>query len=384
VNAPALPAVKVLLVDDLDENLIALGALLRGDGVELLAARSGREALELLLAHEVALALVDVQMPELDGFELAELMRGAERSRHVPIIFVTAGQREPHRIFQGYESGAVDFLFKPIDPHVLRHKANVFFELYRQRQQLAAQLEERERLIAEVQETLRLNETFSAALGHDLRNPLSAIITGAAVLIRRANDEQTMAIGNRILTSGSRMARLIEQLLDLARARLAGGIPVLPLDVDLKAVADRVVAEHQPVESERTIATEAAGDLCGVWDETRISQVISNLLGNALQHGAGGGRVSMRLDGTRTEQIQVMIANPGVIDAEMLPHLFEPFRSGRHGKRRSEGLGLGLYIVDQIVKAHGGTIDVRSADGTTTFVVRLPRLTQATQVTAEP
>ena len=208
--------VKFLLVDDVAENLVALEALLRRDGLELHAVQSGREALELLLQHDFALAFLDVQMPEMDGFELAELMRGAERSRHVPIIFVTAGQREPHRIFQGYESGAVDFLFKPIDPHVLRHKANVFFELYRQRQQLAAQLEERERLIAEVRETLRLNETFSAALGHDLRNPLSAIITGAAVLIRRSSDEQTMAIGNRILTSGSRMARLIEQLLDLA------------------------------------------------------------------------------------------------------------------------------------------------------------------------
>jgi two-component system, sensor histidine kinase and response regulator len=373
--------VKFLLVDDVAENLVALEALLRRDGLELHAVQSGREALELLLRHDFALAFLDVQMPEMDGFELAELMRGAERSRHVPIIFVTAGQREPHRIFQGYESGAVDFLFKPIDPHVLRHKADVFFELYRQRQQLAAQIEERERLIAEVQETLRLNETFAAALGHDLRNPLSAIITGAAVLIRRSSDEQTMAIGNRILTSGSRMARLIEQLLDLARARLAGGIPVSPVDLDLKTVADRVVAEHQPIDSERTIATDADGDLRGVWDDTRISQVISNLLGNALQHGAVGGGVSLQLDGTGSEQIRLTVTNPGVIHAETLPHLFEPFRSGRHGQRRSEGLGLGLYIVDQIVKAHGGTIEVRSGDGTTTFDVRLPRVTEATKVT---
>src|SRR6476619_663786 len=107
--------IKLLMVDDNPENLVALEALLRRDGVQLLAARSGAEALELLLVHEVALAVLDVQMPDMDGFELAELMRGAERTKRVPIIFVTAGARSSQRIFKGYESGAVDFLFKPIE-----------------------------------------------------------------------------------------------------------------------------------------------------------------------------------------------------------------------------------------------------------------------------
>ena len=114
-------------------------------------------------------------MPEMDGFELAELMRGAKRTKHVPIIFVTAGARDPWRVFTGYESGAVDFLFKPIDPHVLKAKADVFFELYRQRQDLS--------------NALRLNELFVAILGHDLRNPLSAMLVGAQVLERRLSDE---------------------------------------------------------------------------------------------------------------------------------------------------------------------------------------------------
>lgn len=133
--------VKFLLVDDIEDNLLALEALLRRDGLTTLKARSGTEALELLLSNEVALAFIDVQMPGMDGFELAELMRGAERSKNIPIIFVTAGAHEPNRIFRGYESGAVDFLFKPIDPHILRHKANTFYQLFRQRQQLSEQLE---------------------------------------------------------------------------------------------------------------------------------------------------------------------------------------------------------------------------------------------------
>src|ERR1700759_3473248 len=139
---PILEPVHFLLVDDLEENLLSLEALLRRDGLTLLKARSGDEALELLLRHDVALALIDVQMPGLDGFELAELMRGNERPRRVPIIFVTAGSADRQRRFRGYEAGAVDFIYKPIEPDILRSKTEVFFELYRQRQQIATQRDE--------------------------------------------------------------------------------------------------------------------------------------------------------------------------------------------------------------------------------------------------
>ncbi|MBL8267585.1 two-component system response regulator, partial [Steroidobacter sp.] len=107
---------RILLVDDVDENLVALEALLRRDDADIVTARSGTEALELVLQKEFALAFVDVQMPEMDGFELAEYMRGAERSKYIPIIFLTAGTGDTNRVFRGYESGAVDFLFKPVDP----------------------------------------------------------------------------------------------------------------------------------------------------------------------------------------------------------------------------------------------------------------------------
>ena len=133
--------IKFLLVDDVSENLLALEAIIRRKGLEVLVARSGSDALELLLVHDVSLALLDVQMPGMDGLELAELMRGVERTKHVPIIFVTAGTRDPQRVFKGYESGAVDFLFKPIDPHILKSKVNVFFDLAHQRRE-ASQIHE--------------------------------------------------------------------------------------------------------------------------------------------------------------------------------------------------------------------------------------------------
>lgn len=364
-----LAPVKCLLVDDLDENLLALSALLRGEGVELLQARSGAQALELLLVHDVALALLDVQMPEMDGFQLAELMRGSERTRHVPIIFVTAGGRDQQRVFKGYESGAVDFLFKPIEPHILRNKAAVFFQLYRQKQQLAHELRERT-------ETLRLNEMFVAMLGHDLRNPLNAILTSAALLQRRAPDEAIGSTAGRILQGGRRMSGMIENMLDLARGRLAGGIPVQRAAADLGAIVERVLQEVQAAQPDaRIVISRRGGSLGGEWDAERLAQVVSNLVGNALQHGEPGGTVELVLDGGDAAQLTLVVANEGCIAQELLPSLFDPFRSGERPRGRNEGLGLGLYIVQQIVQAHGGRVDVEPCRDSrrTLFTVQLPR-----------
>ncbi|MFL6600281.1 MAG: ATP-binding protein [Steroidobacteraceae bacterium] len=359
--------VKCLLVDDLEENLLALSALLRRQDVEILTARSGAEALELLLIHDVALALLDVQMPEMDGFELAELMRGSERTRQVPIIFVTAGGRDQHRVFKGYESGAVDFLFKPIEPHILQNKADVFFQLYRHKQQLAQELREKT-------ETLRLNEMLTAVLSHDLRSPLNAVLTSALLIQRRSTEEPVKETAARILSSGQRMSRMIEDMLDMARARLAGGIPLQREPANLGALLDRVLNEVQAAYPERQILAEQAGDLNGNWDGERMAQVASNLLGNALQHGDARGDVRVSVDGTRPESVVMKVENSGTIPPELLPQLFDPFRRARRQTGRTEGLGLGLYIVQQIVLAHGGSVDAQSGkNNRTAFVVRIPR-----------
>jgi two-component system, sensor histidine kinase and response regulator len=358
--------VKCLLVDDLEENLLALAALLQRQDVEILTARSGFEALELLLAHDVALAFVDVQMPEMDGFELAELMRGSERTRQIPIIFVTAGARDQHRLFKGYETGAVDFLFKPIEPHVLQNKADVFFQLHRHKQQLAHELQEKT-------ETLRLNEMLTAVLSHDLRSPLNAVLT-SALLIQRCSTEQTVKdTAGRILSSGKRMSRMIEDMLDMARARLAGGIPLEREAADLGALIDRVVTEVQAAYPERRIEIQRVGSLRGEWDGERLAQVASNLLGNALQHGGESSAVRVKVDGRRSECVVITVENSGTIAPEVLPQLFDPFRGSHRQAGRTEGLGLGLYIVQQIVLAHGGTVDVTSDDSRTVFIVKIPR-----------
>jgi signal transduction histidine kinase len=367
MNGVTRAPIKCLLVDDLDENLIALGGLLQRDDVELLTARSGVEALELLLLHDVALAFLDVQMPDMDGFELAELIRGSERTRHVPLIFVTAGARERQRVFKGYESGAVDFIYKPIESHILQNKADVFFELYRQRQQLAQELKDRT-------ETLRLNEMFSALLAHDLRNPLSAILASSDLLRRRCSDAHAQEAATRISSSGGRMSRMIEDMLDLARARLAGGIILKREPENLRVLVDRVVREHQAAAPERQMETTYVGNFAGHWDPERIAQVASNLIGNALKHGEVGRLVEVRLDGSAPDSVSLTVVNAGTIPAALIEHLFDPFRAGDRPAGRSEGLGLGLYIVYQIVKAHRGTVEVDSGtDNLTSFRVVVPR-----------
>ena len=361
------PPVPCLIVDDLEENLTALAALLDEPGIEVIRARSGAEALELLLLRPVALALLDVQMPEMDGFELAELMRGSERTRDIPIIFVTAGLGDQRRVFKGYESGAVDFLLKPIEPRVLMSKARVFFQLYRQKLQLAAQLHERT-------ETLRLNELFMAMLGHDLRGPLSAIAMASMVIEKKASEENLRQLAGRSVASTRSMSRMIEDMLDLARARIGGGISVRRVQGDLAPALRRVAEECGAAHPDRCVEWVDEGDCSGEWDADRLAQVAANLINNALRHGAATEPVRVRLDGGEPAQVTLTVRNAGGIAPAMLPHLFDPFRGRGERSTRGEGLGIGLYIVRQIVDAHRGSVEAGSPDpGQTLFTVRLPR-----------
>ncbi|MBK7861388.1 MAG: response regulator [Archangiaceae bacterium] len=354
--------VKFLLVDDIEENLIALEGLLQRDGLELWKAKSGREALELLLVHDFALALLDVQMPEMNGFELAELMRGTERSKHVPIIFLTAGSRDPNRMFKGYDSGAVDFLFKPVDARVLESKAKVFFDLYRQKHELA--------------NALRLNEMFVGILGHDLRNPLSAMITGVQVLKRQLEGQPQQKSLDRMQQAGARMTEMIDQMLDLTRARLADGLGFARRrqELDVAALARRASDELKVSNPERDVVFDVEGDAHTLGDPDRLLQLFSNLMANAFTHGEKSAPVKVTVRGG-PDAVITEVGNGGVIPAEMLPSLFDPFRTRRkNSPTKGDGLGLGLYITQQIAAAHGGVVTVEStAAAGTRFKVWLPR-----------
>lgn len=366
-----LETVNVLAVDDIEENLDALAALLRRPELELIRARSGTEALEVLLANDIALALLDVQMPGMDGFELAELMRGTERTKHVPIIFLTAGAPDRARLFQGYDAGAVDFLFKPIDPHLLAAKVDVFVELHRQKRLLRQQLEQ-------IQQAQRMSDLFVGVLGHDLRNPLSSIVSAAQLLELEAGDaDKTRQRARTALEASRRMSRLIQQLLDFALARVKGAIPIEPLDVDLSVLCQQAIAELRAASAASGVELELslAGDVLGVWDKDRMLQVISNLVGNALEHGDPGSPVRVTVDGSSPDQVTLSVENQGSIPPEARESLFSAFKPRRQASR---GVGLGLYIADQIVLSHRGQLRVEEpAVGRTRFTLTLPRRSEA-------
>ena len=242
---------------------------------------------------------------------------------------------------------------------------------------IAADITEKRRALVEAAETVRFREQFVAIVGHDLRNPLTAITTAAQLLLRHGglSDREARTI-SRIAASSERMARMIGDLLDFTRSRLGGGFPIQTRRIDLRELCEEVIEELELAYPERTIEFEARGDAWGNWDPDRIAQVVSNLVGNALQHSPESGtvRVDIRDEGDRV-LLETSNAGPP-IPSEVLPHLFEPGRRGPPGRGRKEssGLGLGLYIVQQIVLAHGGTISVlSSAEEGTTFTVSLPR-----------
>lgn len=243
---------------------------------------------------------------------------------------------------------------------------------------------DRDRLIEQLSNTVRLNELFVAVLGHDLRNPLGAVLTSAQMLLRQEHGEELRKPLARILNSGERMARMIEQVLDFTRARTAGGMPVDRGPCDLAAVCRQVVSEIEVAHAPCNIELSERGALHGIWDADRLAQVASNLLGNAVQHGEAGGPVLVILDGTAEDHVSIRVTNRGALPEGAAATLFDPFRGAeaRHGK--AKGLGLGLYITREIVRAHGGSLELEPGTEDTTFVVTLPRRAESAHTRREP
>jgi signal transduction histidine kinase/uncharacterized protein YoaH (UPF0181 family) len=234
------------------------------------------------------------------------------------------------------------------------------------------------RAVQELTETIRMNDLFAGVLAHDLRNPLGAILTAAQLAIlreERGNGEKIGVPLTRIVTSGRRMARMVDQLLDLSRIRLSGGMKLEPRALGLHPLIRQVMDELQDSYPEAALVLEGVGNLEGEWDGDRLLQVFSNLIGNALQHGRPGRGVRIRADGSEGDSVRVEVHNAGVVPPELVPRLFEPLSGSVPRADKSRGLGLGLFIAAQIVRAHGGRIDVESSEAAgTTFSVRLPRV----------
>ncbi len=429
------PSFDILVVDDNASNLLAIEAALAGLGLNLVTAQSGADALRWLLERDFALILLDIEMPSMDGYETARLIRGRLRTRHVPIIFITAFSRDDREILEGYALGAVDFLFKPIVPEILRAKASVFVELRRRADEVARQAEllrdaerqdharrmaeerqrweseslreqmEKERRSAaamaqkaaelartvarleqveadlkryslELEEADRRKDEFLALLGHELRNPLAPIVTSLELLRSRSSgDAEVQRACQTLDRQVAHLTRLVDDLLDVSRIT-SGKIELRRQRFPLGEILDRAVALSQPQFDQRqqrleVEVSEIDREVALELDITRMVQVVSNLLLNAAKYSEPGRRVRLRAGRDGGEAIICVTDEGRGIDPEMLPRIFGSFVQVKTG---GGGLGVGLSLARRLVEMHGGTISAHS-DGIgrgSEFFVRIP------------
>jgi signal transduction histidine kinase len=413
-KGPAVPAdpsraqASILIVDDTAENLIAFRSALSALGQDIISVRSGREALHSLLRQDFAVILLDVNMPEMDGFETATLIRQRRTSAHTPIIFVSATSTTETKAFQGYCLGAVDYLCSPVIPEVLRSKVGVFVDLYRQGQEIhrlnvaltnrAAELEAantelqgaikvRTRTEEVLKETNAELEAFAYTVSHDLRAPLRAMQGFAQALLedRRPHLDSTgCEYAQRIVSAAVRLDALIQDL--LLYSRISHG-PLKLARVDIGQVISDALA-HLEVSSQpgwaRIVRHEPLYAVRG--HRTTLVQIVGNLLSNALKFVAPGVRAEVRLRmERRAEWARLWVEDNGIgIPPESQARIFRVFER-LHGVEAYPGTGVGLAIVRKGVERMGGRVGVESrpAQGSR-FWIELPLAMDVSENLAEP
>jgi signal transduction histidine kinase len=359
----------ILVVDDHRDNLVALDAVLSPLGYPVVKALSGEEALKKVLEQQFALILLDVQMPGLDGFETARLIRQHPRSKYTPIIFISAIHRDHNHVLEGYSTGSVDYLVKPFEPDILRFKAKCFLELHRQSA----------RARREAEAANRARYEFLASVSHELRGPLNAILGWARMarsgMLEKAKLEHALEIIER---NAQRQKELIEDILDISRI-ITGKLRIQTRRISYMSIINAALEMVQPAAEAKQIqlltdldplADEAAGD------PDRLQQVVWNLFSNAIKFTGKGGEVRVGLRQVEGD-IEINVSDTGRgIRPDFLPLVFNSFRQAEPVSTRGQGgLGLGLAITQHLVELHGGWVRAESGgEGKgATFIVRLPR-----------
>ncbi|MCW5805211.1 MAG: response regulator [Deltaproteobacteria bacterium] len=378
----------ILIVDDVPANLVAIEAALEPLGQRVVKASSGGEALMRLLENSFAVALLDVQMPEMDGYETARWIRSREKTRHLPIIFVTAFDHSDQAVQRAYKLGAVDFLFKPLDIDVLRAKTSVFIDLAK------AQARDRDHALREQRAQLenealrRSNEQlaladrrkseFLALLGHELRNPLAPIRTSIDLMARAHDKPASPRLIEIIDRQLAHINRLVDDLLDVSRIE-AGKLELRREQLSFAQIVDEAVTICRPraeAKEQRLSVAGEDGSILVDGDRTRLVQVLANLLGNAVRYTPNGGAIEVAWgrEGREAAQVFARVSDNGIgIAPDVLEHVFETFVQER-AAGDDGGLGLGLALARQLARLHDGTLTAASPGRGrgSTFELRLP------------
>ena len=366
---------KILLVDDLEENLVSLEMILDDFDVELVRAKSGAEALRKTMHQEFALAILDVQMAGMDGYETLSLMRKRKKTKYLPVIFVSAIHQSDLHIIKGIETGAVDFIPKPIIPEILIGKVKNFLDLHAQKQELKDLLKKLEQNNRELEnqkekaeEATRVKAMFLANMSHEIRTPLNGIIGISKVLEESALDENQKELAGIITASGENLLNIINDILDFSKIE-SGQIQLENIDFNVKEVVNNIVKLLQfnagkkslklIVELDKKIPETLTGD------PFRLNQIITNLVNNAIKFTEKGWvRISAELMKKENSNVEILfkITDTGIgISEEGIKKLFKEFSQTENStSRKYGGTGLGLAICRNLTSLMGGTIGVKS------------------------
>ena len=357
--------ISILLVDDHYENLLALEAILDRLGQNLVKASSGEEALKCLLDQDFALILMDVQMPTMDGFETARLIRNREKTKDTPIIFLTAINRDASHISYGYSLGAVDYIFKPLNPEILVSKVSVFVELFKKTKELKQQLAAYKEL-----------ETFTYSISHDLGAPLRMINSFSSLLLERYSkvlDESGKEFLNIISSQAKQMKQLIDDLLNFSRISQKG---VDRSSISMNELAEYVVTEIKKLLPDRTIDIIIDELPPTLGDRTMIKQVLYNLISNSFKYTRYKDKPLIKIGYiARDNEIVYFVEDNGVgFDMQYANKLFDVFQR-LHSEVEFEGTGIGLAIVRRIIQKHGGKVFAEGkVNNGAKFLFSLPKI----------
>jgi two-component system sensor histidine kinase/response regulator len=353
----------ILIVDDNQANLIALEHLLENDNRIVLPVNNGREALKITLSQEIDLIILDVKMPDMDGFEVAQILKSNKKTREIPIIFASAERKEHKFLIKGYEEGAVDYLFKPLDPDIAKAKVAVLLQLQLQKRELIAKNLEIKKLnedlqnaVYQLKETNKELESFSYSVSHDLRTPLRAI-NGYSKIIKEDYshiiDDEANRLFGVVQENAERMELLIDDLLEFSKL---GRKPVAKSKINMEEMVKDVLNEITK-SSYRKSDVKIHSLLPGYGDFALINQVWINLISNALKYSAKKQKPEIEIGSTESnsEVVYYIKDNGAGFDMEYVDKLFGVFQR-LHADNEFEGTGVGLAIVHRVITKHGGKV----------------------------
>ena len=369
---------NILIVDDREENLLTLESILDNPELKIIKALSGNEALGLLLEYEISMILLDVQMPEMDGFETAEIIRSNERTKHIPIIFVTAISKQREFVFKGYKTGAVDYLYKPLDLEILQSKIKAYISFFKQKFEVEQTKIKLEKTITELNKAKQISEeatlaksSFLANMSHEIRTPLNGIIGMAdlALMDKDNTESQTERLID-IKQSGESLLDIINEILDISKIE-ADKLVLEEVEFSISKLLNKIekLLSVKTLQKELDFQINISSDLPDILlgDPLRIRQILINLAGNAIKFtNKGSVTINVKLLEKKNDNLKIefSVEDTGIgISKEKIDSLFESYSQAEKSTSRTHGgTGLGLMISKKLVEMMNGKVEVESEE----------------------